>query len=646
MMMRGKAPRQRALLAAHQHRVLLYTTCYNVLDGVTLTVRKLEQEILEAGHHVMVLTTNSGDPVNTHLAGQHPNRSVVFLDNAKPIPFVHDPNNPSLTYQIGFGLSPRIQRELEEFECSIIHLTCPDCTALHLIQYARNKEIPIMGTYHSNIPEYMAHYPGLSWLKHILAAFFRHQYNFLQALYVPTPFIQKHLTDTYQMDRITNLEVWGHGVDIDKFHPSKRSLKYRRDLGIGDHEVVVIWVSRLVPEKRPDIFCNVIRRLHERNLPYHALVVGAGQCEEEIKALPHTTFAGWMNEDQLSVAYASSDIFLFPSAVETFGLVTLEAAASGLPVIVESGCSGHLVQDGVSGFSCLGDDEDAYFEATYELIVDKQKRMAFSEASRELSQSYEKRVINRRMLEYYSRVTDEFYSEFGGRHANRDAAFSKAGSFTAGCHPRPTLLVLVEWLFIMLFSAIWHMIYTFVYIQHLLLPAQRFRQAPAPEATPAQATNTFRKGNASSKQEIPAIVEFSNVDLETDSTETETTTSSSSDSDPLCAQRKSPKAGSIADGKFFHVIAKAFIRVMLYVCRAESGLRRSCYAYALTPSRFRRRKRKNSNFIADMIKKSQSPSGKPDVVRRSRSEGCEVSLEEPIVFEGRRVRRAAIDVSV
>lgn len=609
---------------------------------VTLTVRKLEQEILEAGHHVMILTTNSGDPANTHLAGKHPNRTVVFLDNAKPIPFVHDPNNPSLTYQIGFGLSPRIRHEIESFECSIIHLTCPDCTALHLIQYARTKEIPIMGTYHSNIPEYMAHYPGLSWLKHILAAFFRHQYNFLQALYVPTPFIHKHLTDTYQMDRVTNLEVWGHGVDIETFHPSKRSLKYRRDLGIGDHEVVVLWVSRLVPEKRPDIFCNVIRRLHERNLPYHGLVVGAGQCEEEIKALPNTTFAGWMNEEQLSVAYASSDIFLFPSAVETFGLVTLEAAASGLPVIVESGCSGHLVRDGVTGYSCPGDDEDAYYEACYELVVDKQKRMAFSQASRDLSQSWEKRAINRRMLSYYSRVTDEFFTEFGGRHANRDVAYTKPGSFTAGTHPRPTLLVLVEWLFIMLFTAIWHMIYTFVYIQHLLLPSQRFRQAPVPEGAGAvPSTNAFQK---SRKQEIPSVVEFSTVDLENDSTstETETTTSSSSDSVPSSSPRESSKAEtSFADGEFFHAASRAFIRVMLYVCRAESRMRSSCYSYA--NAKTGRPKRKNSNFVVDMMKKQLS-STRPENVCRSRSEGCDLSLEDS-PLEGRRLRRA-IDVSV
>jgi glycosyltransferase involved in cell wall biosynthesis len=227
---------------------------------VTLTIRKLEHEILAAGHHVCILTTVSGDPKNTHLDGTHPNRRVIFMDNGIPIPFVSDPNNPEIAYQLGFALSTAVKAEIEDFEPSIIHISCPDSTALHLIQFARQYEIPIMGTYHSNIPEYMAHYPGLSWLGHVLAAFFRHQYNFLQALYVPTPFIQKHLIQKYRMDSVTTLGIWGRGVDTVKFHPDLRCQKYRHGLGIADDTVVLCWAGRLVPEKRPDIFARVVRR--------------------------------------------------------------------------------------------------------------------------------------------------------------------------------------------------------------------------------------------------------------------------------------------------------------------------------------------------------------------------------------------------
>ena len=97
-------------------------------------------------------------------------------------------------------------------------------------------------------------------------------------------------------------------------------------------DVVVLFVGRLVPEKRPDIFADVVKRLaaEGRGLRFKALVVGAGPYQDEMKALPNTTCLGWVGGAELAVAYASSDIFLFPSSVETFGNVTLEAAASGL----------------------------------------------------------------------------------------------------------------------------------------------------------------------------------------------------------------------------------------------------------------------------------------------------------------------------
>ena len=468
-----------------------------------MTLRKLEQELLAAGHSVCVLSTVSGDPAYTHLDGEHPHRQILFLDNSIPIPFLTDPNNPALSYQLGFSLSPSIRKKIDEFEPTLIHIAVPDCTALHVVQYARTKEIPLMGTYHSNIPEYMDHYPGLGWLKYILWGFFRHQYNFYQALYVPTPFIKNFLTDSQKMDRITSLQVWGRGVDVEKFQPSYRSLQFRRNLGIADNEVVVIWCGRLVPEKRVDIFCDTIRRLDQEGLNFRALVVGAGPCEDEVKALPRTCFCGWMNTEELSVAYASSDVFLFPSSVETFGNVTLEAMASGLPVVVEAGCSGHLVHEDENGFACQAGNKDAFYEATRQLVTDKSMRQEYSQRSRELSLTMEKRTVVRQMLSNYSQVTESFYTEFGGRHENRDAAYRQPHSFVAGNHPRPLLLRLVEWLFIVLFRIIWSMTHFFFTMQRTVVAMRptslSVSRQTSPTSSPASSPkrSTTRPGKPS-----------------------------------------------------------------------------------------------------------------------------------------------------
>lgn len=538
---------------------------------------------------------------NTHLDGTHPNRRVLFLDNSVPLPFLYDPHNPGLTYHAGSSLSANVERKIEEFEPSIIHISVPDLTALHLVEYARARELPLMGTYHSNIPEYMDHYPGVTWLKHIISGFFRHQYNFFQALYVPTPFIHNYLSDTYRMHRITNLRVWGRGIDLEKFSPRHRCQMFRQKLGIQDNEVVVCWVGRLVPEKRPDIFANVLRRLHADGVPFKALVVGSGQYEDEIKSLPNTSFLGWLDGSELSVAYASSDVFLFPSAVETFGNVTLEAAASGLPLVVEAGCSGHLVNDGENGFACVADDEDAFYEATRTLVVDHNTRAAYSKAGREFSMNFEKRAVMRKMVENYSIVTDEFYSDCGGRHVNRDRAFENEDSFWGGRHPRTLSLAIVELLLVGLMRFLWYLVSAFYWLKEIVAVS---RQMSRHDRESLDNFNRTVKDTTDCPLTPPLTpvkddmeLGFDDVSLACSPVDDKSSAISSSEgstpsysSGPLsCKVNRCPPIASW--------LSMAFVNFVLFLFRIESAVRTAVQRVRV-PDLRAHRKRKNSKMVA------------------------------------------------
>jgi len=594
-------PARRVRMASHSHRILIYTTCYNVLDGVTLTIRKIEQEILAAGHCVCILTTTSGDPNNTHIDGQHPNRSVLFLDNSVEIPFINDPNNPAHSYHVGFSLSAKVKSAIDLFEPSLVHITCPDVTCLHLIQYARDKELPLMGTYHSNIPEYMEHYPGIGWVKFALGAFFRHEYNFLQHLYVPTPYIRQHLVEAWNMDQVTELGIWGRGIDLERFSPVHRSLKWRRALGIKDSTVVVCWAGRLVAEKRPDIFAHVVKELYARRVDFCAVVIGAGPGEDEILALPNTKFLGWLNGDDLKVAYASSDVFLFPSAVETFGNVTLEAAASGLPLVVEAGCSGHLVNHGVNGYACSGADKQGWLTGTLALVQDAELRKRYSEASRKHSLKFEKGAVVRKMLNIYSTVTDEFYCDFGGRHANRDQIFQKKeGSFVGGNHPRPFLLMLVEYFFMVLFQVLWYFAGGFTRFQNLMasrLPPAPLRVVPRKVAT--------LKGT---QLEVPLLLD-TDAQLSTQAANAAASTFlSATTATSITKSRKASSAAVVSPSIFCwsctvsHVLSKCITRMFVYQFRLESNVRnavRVCCSPSQWSVALSTRKRKDSSLPVD-----------------------------------------------
>ncbi len=424
--------------------------CYRV----TITIRKLEREILEAGGSVCIVTTSSGSSKNTNLVEEHENRTVIFMDNSLPIPFQTDPNDPTLSYHVGISLSKNVQEQMDAFQPNIIHITAPDFTSLHIHNYARKRQIPLMGTYHSNIPAYMLFVPGMSWLKPVLEMLFRHIYNFLLRLYVPTPFIRDMLIDEQSLDQVTEIGVWGRGVDLEKFKPENRSDKFRAKLNIDKDCPVVLYVGRLVPEKRPDIVANVVKRLTAQNVKFHCAIVGAGQSENLVSNLPNTTLLGWLSGDQLTEAYASSDIFLFPSSVETFGNVTLEAAASGLPLVVESKCSGHLVNHGENGYACTAGSLDEFYQGTLELCKDVEKVKAFSKKSLEISSKLEQSKVVRTMLENYHGVRKDFYEKFGGNHYRRDEAYRHEGSFKMGMDPRPFGWLMVEWVVIIAITSV------------------------------------------------------------------------------------------------------------------------------------------------------------------------------------------------
>jgi hypothetical protein len=198
-----------------------------------------------------------------------------------------------------------------------------------------------------------------------------------------------------------DLVEWGRGVDLQLFSPDRRSASFREARGIAETDILILWVGRIVPEKRPDIWMNVVQRLAQEGLPVKGLVVGHGTYEATLAEIPNVVCAGWLAGVGLAEAYASADILLFPSDVETFGNVTLEALAAGCVCVVEHLCGGHLVTSGYNGFTCPAGDQEKFYEATKRLAEDHALRREMGQHAREYSWKYERNKILQQMLEYY-----------------------------------------------------------------------------------------------------------------------------------------------------------------------------------------------------------------------------------------------------
>jgi len=370
-------------------RVLMFTATYFVLDGVTLTIRRLESHMRSVGAQVRVVTTVPEDVEPEH------------LQNVIRVPGIKIPWDGG--YSFGVGLDDEVLREIERFNPNLIHFTVPDFVALDGIRWCQRNNVAYIATWHSNLVDYMKYYL-LEWIIGApMQRYMKGFYEQIPTVYVPTPYIKTKM-EREGFGAYTELSQWGRGCDLKIFRPDRRSKSFRAQKGVLEEDVIVLWVGRMVPEKRPDVWLSVVKRLQAEGVDVKPMVVGGsatGPAGSSLRDIKDLIVCGWLSGIALAEAYASADILLFPSAVETFGNVTLESIASGCPAVVEKNCSGHLIDDGKNGYCCPEGDYEAFYRAVKTLALDRDLRKAMGEYARESAWRFERTKIMKQMMENY-----------------------------------------------------------------------------------------------------------------------------------------------------------------------------------------------------------------------------------------------------
>jgi len=371
-------------------RVALFAGAYtHIADGVSLTLNRLVDHLEQQGTEVRVFAPTVDDPAIENHAGA-----------LTPVPSLPVPGRSE--YRLSLGLTPSVQEALEAFDPTLYHIATPDLLGYQALRRAQDTGTPVVASYHTHFSSYLKYY-RLGLLEAPVWSYLRSFYNRCRQVYVPTHAMAEVLRG-HGID--SDLRLWPRGVDTTRFSPDQRSREWRHAHGIGDDEVVVAFVSRLVWEKGLDVYADVIERLEQQDVPHHSLVVGDGPAREELEArLPNTTFTGFLDGLDLAQAYASSDVFLFPSDTETFGNVTLEAMASGLPTVcADAAGSRDLVDDDTTGRLCPPGRVEAFTDAVRTLIVDDVRRDRMGTAARKQAQDFTWPAVLGRMSRYYDEV--------------------------------------------------------------------------------------------------------------------------------------------------------------------------------------------------------------------------------------------------
>lgn len=334
----------------------LFTDTYAPqVNGVARTLERLASVIVARGGSVRVFTAH--DPEATSAGGveQFPSRSFWAY--------------PQL--RLAWPRQREVRAALAEYAPTIVHAATEFGVGLAGRRAARDLGIPFVSSYHTSFVAYAEHY-GLGLLARPGWHFMRWFHNGGLRTYCPT----QAIVNEVNARGFERTAVWSRGVDGARFSPTYRSASLRERLGATDDTLVLSYVGRLAAEKGLNVALDALALVEQaRPRQVRFLVVGDGPYEQEVRArAPQgTLLTGKLHGTALSEAFASGDVFLFPSTTDTFGNVMLEAMASGVPVIgADVGPTREQLQAG-GGWLAAPGNAAAFARAIIALIDDRSR---------------------------------------------------------------------------------------------------------------------------------------------------------------------------------------------------------------------------------------------------------------------------------
>ncbi len=380
----------RATMKPSQLRVAMFSGNYNyVRDGANQALNLLARHLLDRGVALRVYSPTVAEPAFP------PTGDLVS------VPSVGIPGGRG-EYRLARGLPAPTRDDLRAFAPNIIHVSAPDFMGHGALRWARGRGIATLASLHTRFETYPQYY-RLGFLEPVAVALSRRFYNRADQVMVPG----QGMADLLHEWGVTSpVGIWSRGVDHRRFSPAMRDLDWRRSLGIGDDEVAVSFLGRLVLEKGLDVFSDVAAELQRRGVKHRILVIGEGPARDWFaERVPHAVFAGFQSGDDLGRAVASMDVFFNPSITETFGNVTLEAMAAGVPVVAAraTGAVG-MVDDRRTGFLVPPRDVPAYADAIARLCEDSGMRWQMGIAGHDDAREYQWDTANQAVLDAYLRI--------------------------------------------------------------------------------------------------------------------------------------------------------------------------------------------------------------------------------------------------
>lgn len=376
---------------------------YPTINGVATFSRNLAKGLADSGHEVLVIAPSQTGKKSKEVDGNH----VIIRTTAVPFPFYQN-------FRISLTPYREVKKIISDFDPDVVHIQMLLGIGQAAMKHSNKVGIPVVSTNHAMPENLMDNLkllaPVSRPINHILRVYGARFHSKADFVTLPT----QSAIDMFKVEGKISapMEPVSNGIDLSRFTPTEAPDSIYEKFDIPKRVPIVSYIGRVDAEKHLDVLVKAFAEVKASVQDAHLLIVGSGTELDNLKQLcselslgDDATFTGRVTDEELEELHKIGDVYCMPSPAELQSIATLEAMASGKPIVaVDAGALKELCQDGRNGYLCERDDNQAIAKGVSAILSNKDLASDFGSESLVIAKTHDLRTTIEKFESIYSNL--------------------------------------------------------------------------------------------------------------------------------------------------------------------------------------------------------------------------------------------------